>query len=663
MKAGRLESLLIAVICACCASVVKAAPSLFSDYGQIQNVQHYSSSPFWSPNSPYNQRLPQPVYVQGTDLDAGDCMQVVSSLVSAQCMARDNCKDTALNDIRPTIMVQLSGLPGNNYVSACSGFIDTAFESYVQQYANSLPNRTVDFPNGSVQNQNATGVTSPQKSKLPQWQQEIQERSDELQRLQAQNGAGYEHLSATDFPTTYADLSFSERMQNAAEGYVPFKDMKTYQNLNVKNSNEWCDEHPNSSECEKKTSSNSKSQTAVTQSAANSVSESKSNKEQDSIIQNIVKALDPTTPEAKVFLTDLVTSYVKDDEAEMLDDSFVYNFLSEGNNLEKYKTGLLSLNGTAQDIDLGIDLDWEDIRLQISTVLDAGLRRRGALVCENNRSYEVGIDTAAWVATAVAAIASFGTGGVAVAGGRAAIGAGLKALAKGTSKIGLKTAAKAMSKQGSKQLAKAAVKTGFKKTGMKGWATYQGKGLAKHIAKKAGANLATKRGILLASGAVTGAIYETIGTSVIANNTTPIKTNFAHNAAGLLYSLVSSDISTEIINCRDLDYDNTCYAVCGHSSLQDDLNTKVFNPILGEKYCINEQDYTLYNAKTGKPLLLNSDDYIKITQKIRSEVIDKGNCDWNEDDVDMYVGSYIYDPDKLEPSSNLIIEEVIRLDD
>lgn len=249
MKAGRLESLLIAVICACCASVVKAAPSLFSDYGQIQNVQHYSSNPFWSPNSPYNQRLPQPVYVQGTDLDAGDCMQVVSSLVSAQCMARDNCKDTALNDIRPTIMVQLSGLPGNNYVSACSGFIDTAFESYVQQYANSLPNRTVDFPNGSVQNQNATGVTSPQKSKLPQWQQEIQERSDELQRLQAQNGAGYEHLSATDFPTTYADLSFSERMQNAAEGYVPFKDMKTYQNLNVKNSNEWCDEHPNSSKC------------------------------------------------------------------------------------------------------------------------------------------------------------------------------------------------------------------------------------------------------------------------------------------------------------------------------------------------------------------------------------------------------------------------------
>ena len=29
----------------------------FSKYGQIQNVQNYSSNPFWDPSSPYNQRV------------------------------------------------------------------------------------------------------------------------------------------------------------------------------------------------------------------------------------------------------------------------------------------------------------------------------------------------------------------------------------------------------------------------------------------------------------------------------------------------------------------------------------------------------------------------------------------------------------------------------
>ena len=100
--------------------LVAFSSSLFSNYGQIQNVQNYSTNPFWTPNSPYNKKLPQPVYVQGADLKAEDCINVVQSLVSVQCMARDNCKNTSLAEIRPTIMVQLSNLPGNNYVSACS---------------------------------------------------------------------------------------------------------------------------------------------------------------------------------------------------------------------------------------------------------------------------------------------------------------------------------------------------------------------------------------------------------------------------------------------------------------------------------------------------------------------------------------------------------------
>ena len=66
---------------------------------------------------------------------------------------------------------------------------------------------------------------------------------------------------------------------------------------------------------------------------------------------------------------------------------------------------------------------------------------------------------------------------------------------------------------------------------------------------------------------------------------------------------------------------------------------------------------------TNKPLMMDNDQYVKVTQKIRSVIKDSGKCDWNEDDVDMYFGSYIYDPDTMEPSTNMIIEEVIRIDD
>jgi len=152
MKKQILKSLFFAVFCGFYAFTATATTSLFSDYGQIQNVQNYSSNPFWSPNSPYNQRMPQPIYVQGPDLNTEDCMQIVQSLVAVQCMVRDNCKDTQLSEIRPAIMVQLSQLPGHNYVSSCSGYLDGAFEKYVEQYGNGVSNRPVDFPTAIVPN-------------------------------------------------------------------------------------------------------------------------------------------------------------------------------------------------------------------------------------------------------------------------------------------------------------------------------------------------------------------------------------------------------------------------------------------------------------------------------------------------------------------------------
>ncbi len=245
MKRNIFKSLLVALCVGFCAIGANAATSLFSDYGQIQNVQNYSTNPFWTPNAPYNQRLPQPVYVQGADLNADDCFRIVQSLVSAQCIARDNCKDTTLADIRPTIMVQLSNLPGNNYVSACSGFIDGVFESYVAQYGTSVPNRAVGFPTATAPNPNVNNddniqIQNPYKQTVPQWKQEIIERSNELQQLQQQNGAGSQQLSATDFPMTFDDLSFEERMALKSADYEQYKDMTAYVVPNFQNKDEWC---------------------------------------------------------------------------------------------------------------------------------------------------------------------------------------------------------------------------------------------------------------------------------------------------------------------------------------------------------------------------------------------------------------------------------------
>ena len=178
MKLHFCKSCLVAVLCGTYVFSAHSATSLFSDYGQIQNVQNYSSNPFWNPNSPYNQKLPQPVYVQGPALKTEDCMKVVYYLVSVQCMARDNCQNSSLSDIRPEVMVQLSKLPGANYVSSCSGYIDTAFESYVKQNADTA----VEFPDAPIKTQ--VNIQNPYKQTPSKQQQEINDRQKQLQLLQ-----------------------------------------------------------------------------------------------------------------------------------------------------------------------------------------------------------------------------------------------------------------------------------------------------------------------------------------------------------------------------------------------------------------------------------------------------------------------------------------------
>lgn len=201
------------------------AASPFSNYGVIQNVQNYSSNPFWDPNGPYNQRMPQAVYVQGPDVNTGDCQRTVSALIANECTTRNNCIDVSISDIRPTIMVQLSRLPGHNYATACAGFIDTAFDEYKSKYANAGAMRVTGFPTAAAKNTTVTTdneftIKNPYEIKTPKWAADMAARDAELKSAQAAGTAA--------FPTTINDYSFTERMENLAQGYEPYKDKSAY---------------------------------------------------------------------------------------------------------------------------------------------------------------------------------------------------------------------------------------------------------------------------------------------------------------------------------------------------------------------------------------------------------------------------------------------------
>lgn len=375
------------------------------------------------------------------------------------------------------------------------------------------------------------------------------------------------------------------------------------------------------------------------------------------IIELIIKALGPDTKEQEAFFKALATSYVsahKASDKTWLDDAFVINFLGDNDpQLTKYQKPISELTGKVEEKDLGIDVDWDAILEEISEVMDQTMRKYGALVCENNRSYEGLIDAVGWIVTAVAAVATFyggGAGGAAVAAGRAALGAGLKASARALAKVGGKAAAKRLSKQGGKQLAKSAVKLGLK-ANMRGWNNYAGKGVlragVKNYVKIVGKNLKNKWTALAATGAL---IYQ------------------GGKGAGLGYSLLSSDADKEIVNCQDVDHNEGCYTVCGDSPTGwkgklDMLNANVLQPVMGKQYCVKESDYHLYEINTGKKLVMDANQIKKVKANM-SKIQDKSPCDWNEDDIDMYIGYFIYDPDTLDINdSAMIIEDVIRIDD
>lgn len=255
MRIKHIKSLSAAVFCSLYTANIMAASPIVSNYGQIQNVQTYSSNPFWSPGSPYNMRAPQPVYAMGADLNAGECERIVQSLIHIQCLSRNNCRDVSLSDIKPTLLIQLSNLPEHNYLSACGGYVDYLFEKYVENNGNTVSTTPVAFPAGTVpvkeKSEYQVFAKNPLKKDTPKWKQEIIDRANELRELQSENGLGSEELEKQNFPTVYEDLSFAKRFENETEGYMPYKDAHAYDIPNFKNYDEWCVEenHQDREEC------------------------------------------------------------------------------------------------------------------------------------------------------------------------------------------------------------------------------------------------------------------------------------------------------------------------------------------------------------------------------------------------------------------------------
>ncbi len=212
------------------------ASTPFSNYGLIQNVQNYSSSPYWTPDSPYNLRFPTAVYATGPNVETPDCQQIVSTLIYTECATLNNCATTDLTDIRSTIMLQLSRIPGGNYATSCGGYIDTAFAEYLRRYSVAAPAiGNTAFPTTSQPGSGTPEfqIDNPYEKQPTDWQQEIMDRKSELKELQSANGAGLIDVSRSAFPTTYADLSREERIENATAGYQPFAGKSAYYTMKI----------------------------------------------------------------------------------------------------------------------------------------------------------------------------------------------------------------------------------------------------------------------------------------------------------------------------------------------------------------------------------------------------------------------------------------------
>lgn len=178
--------------------------------------------------------MPQPVYATGPQVQTDDCQRTVASLVAVQCHGRNNCANTQLSDIRPAIMVQLSRMSNGNYATSCAGYIDGAFNDYIRQNKNTTTtlNPNAQFP--TPQQLKETALTNRNtRQEAPDWESERAARIQELSDIEFEMGTNSANLTSGDFPMTYADFSFKERVENETAGYAPYKDAKAYHGIKI----------------------------------------------------------------------------------------------------------------------------------------------------------------------------------------------------------------------------------------------------------------------------------------------------------------------------------------------------------------------------------------------------------------------------------------------
>ncbi|MDR1027327.1 MAG: hypothetical protein LBL46_02840 [Rickettsiales bacterium] len=366
---------------------------------------------------------------------------------------------------------------------------------------------------------------------------------------------------------------------------------------------------------------------------------------------------------------DIAKSILSDND-EVIDEEWMANWFAEGNRIERYRVVLSNQSGVSDVKFEGkeiMSIDWESVRELLTTALDTAEARMGAVLCENHRALLFGVDVATTAATIVIGVL---TGGV----GAAAIGAGKAGLQSVIRSAAAKLAVKGIGGQ--------VVKLGAKKTATRvaTWALREAakKGLA-GAAANAAASTATRAAAALGfKQALTAGVSKGVASAIGAGLLRKVAGMAADGvfiwAVGMSnsswFGLIDSTLRADLPNCADLDSAfNKCYSICGKGDLGDDLNKYVFDRLLHKKVCVGdkrtEEQYVVFEvAKDGSriPLVMTQTEANMVYAKL-PEIKNKGNCNRNNDDLDIYFGYYFYDPDTLLiDGKHLGIKNAFRID-
>jgi hypothetical protein len=339
------------------------------------------------------------------------------------------------------------------------------------------------------------------------------------------------------------------------------------------------------------------------------------------------------------------------------------------------KQGLLNVDNAK----LGqIRLNWSVLRDSVAGILADANDSRVLFVCENHRALQVGIDVGLWVGTAVATFFTAGAGGPALAAGKTAFQAGLKTGVKAAIKQSITAGARAYASRGlAHGLSQGAIRTAAAgqvggKIGLKTF-LWTGAEALKHIPAGQVANLgmiSVAKSWLWAGGkAATPYLTKRFLTEKISSNARPSNKG---GAASFVYSLVDSKFSADVMNCQDTDkLLNGCYSTCDRNDLgapKDSLNNLVIRPMYDVSVCVDRDTFVLHEIENGQkgPAFLRVIDgeWPALQNKIKANIQDKNGCNWNEDDIDLYIGKPIVNADTLtiEPAA-AVIDAGIRLDE